>query len=159
MYNEFISFLKSYNLYNKEIVKNFFKTAFMYDYINDEDIIFNMCIYVINNDNVLIDLKPCVPYINNYKTMLINIHEYVHYYIMYKKLGKKIVIGRNCELLPMLYEKIFIMEKNDKELNDYDEELTNIIKREKNPDYIYALENREKLLNLFCKKKILKKNS
>lgn len=155
MYNEFISFLKKYNIYDEEIINSFFNNAFIYEF-ETETIGFNMCVYAIDNDNHLVDIKACIPYISNYKTMLINIHEYVHYYMMYKKLGQKVIIGRNCELLPMLYEKIFIIEKNNEDLNKYDDYLNQIIKKEKNPDYLYALEYREKLINVLFKKKLLK---
>ncbi len=157
MDKEFISFLKQYNIYNKEIVDSFYNNSLRYDSEIDGEIGLNMCIYAINDDDVLVDLKACVPCIKNYKTMLVNVHEYIHYYIMYKKLGKKVIIGRNCELLPLVYEKLFIMEKNDDALNRYAEKLDRIIKKDNNPDYIYALEYRDKLIDLLYKKKFLKK--
>ena len=150
MDKEFISFLKEHHVYDEEIVNSFYNNAFRY---NVEEVVFgfNMCMYVMDDNDVLIDLKACIPCISNYKTMLINIHEYIHYYMMYKKLGKKVVIGRNRELLPLLYEKIYILEKDDKALNKYGERLDNIIIKENNSDYVYALEYRDKLIDLFYK--------
>ncbi len=151
--NEFISFLKNYNLYNKEIVDSFFGDSFRYNYENDRDIIFSECIYIINNEDILVKIRACIPYINDYKTMLINIHEYVHYYMLYKKIGKKVIIGRNCELLPVAYEKLFIMEKNIQELYDYDDFLTKNILCNNDPNYLYALENRDRIVNYLKKRK------
>ena len=93
--------------------------------------------------------------------MLVNIHEYVHYYLFFKKIGKKVIIGRNCEVLPMLYEKIFIIEKNSDDLYEYEKLLNNSI--DKNDlNYVYALKIRDYLLNMFdrCGKiKRLEKNN
>lgn len=157
MYDEFISFLKRYDLYNKKIIDNFFNSAFRYSYKTTDDMNFSECIYIIDDNNVLVKIRACIPYINDYKTLLINIHEYVHYYMMYKKLGKEVIIGRNCELLPMVYEKLFILEKNSKELNDYDKLLMKQTEEDNDPDYIYALENRDKVVHFLYSKKRGKK--
>lgn len=52
----------------------------------------------------------------DYKTMLINIHEITHGIYAYKKLNKKYNPNVGIETLPMLYEKIYILENNSEEL-------------------------------------------
>ena len=157
MKEEFISFLKKHNLYDREIINSFLNKSFI-----DEDIRYSGCLYIIDNKNILLQVRACVPTIVDYRTMLVNIHEYVHYYIVSKKIGQKVIIGRNCEVLPMLYEKIFIIEKNEEDLNEYDNFLNDSINKE-DFSYVYALEIREKLIKLFDRcgkiKRMKKKNS
>ncbi|MBR3161102.1 MAG: hypothetical protein IKF19_00020 [Bacilli bacterium] len=156
MKDEFISFLKSHNLYDRIALDNYFNDAFVV-----KDIHYSGCLYIVDSNDTLLKIRACVPKIVDYETMLVNIHEYVHYYLFFKKIGKKVIIGRNCEVLPMLYEKIFIIEKNSDDLYEYEKLLNNSI--DKNDlNYVYALKIRDYLLNMFdrCGKiKRLEKNN
>ena len=153
MYEKFISFLKRHNIFDEDIYNSYINDAFIFPY-SDNNIDLINCFYAIDNNNILLDIRPSIPYIDDEKTLLINIHEYVHYYIMYKKLGKEVIIGQNCEVLPLLYEKIYILENDNVFLKKYENYLLDIIIKSNDKKYLYGLEIRDKII----KKKKIKNN-
>ena len=157
MYEEFISFLKRHDIYDEDIYNSYISDAFIFPYRDDNVDLIN-CFYAIDKNDVLVDIKVSVPYIDDEKTILINIHEYVHYYIMYKKLGKKVIIGQNCEVLPLLYEKLYILENDNIFLRKYEEYLLDIIIKNDDKKYLYGLEIRDKILNSKIKTKKITNN-
>ena len=149
MLYEFISFLKKYNIYDEEVFNSFFRDAFMFDYEDNCD--FSECVYDVDERNVLIRIKACIPKMIDYRTILINIHEYVHYYTLYRKLGKELKVEIDCEVLPMLYERIFVMEKDNGDLYNYWNSLRNSVLKNDNKYYVYALDVQDDLLDVYYK--------
>ena len=58
-----------------------------------------------------------------FQTLLINIHEYVHALIIYNSLGKKEDIGLEKEVLPMMYEEMYVVESDEISTKKYLKEL------------------------------------
>lgn len=156
-YRKFIDFLKKHGIYEKEIVDYFMSNSTRFDYRVEEDRAFIGVYYVIKN-NILDKIKVVVPYFNDDKTVLINIHEYVHLYKCYNKLGKICHIGRDKEVLPIFYEKLFVKENPTKELIDYHNNLNESIYNNKEEEYLLALRLSNELINNYDNEDINKLN-
>ena len=118
-YFEYLNFLKTHNLYGKEAFHYIQSNALYIDYRDKDSRDFIGCFYIYEN-NYLTKIRLCVPYIYDEKTVLINIHEYVHAYLLYSKLHTKYKIGKEKEVIPMLYEKLYMLEHPSKELEKYE---------------------------------------
>lgn len=128
-YNEeLISFFKRHNLYDEEMFKYLQSNTTMLDYHNEEQRDFIGCFYTFLNNNILKSIHLNIPYVYDDITMLINVHEIVHGIEMYKYLNKKAKITNMCEVLPILYEKIYIEETNNDNLRKFQQELNKKIK-------------------------------
>ena len=141
---ELISFFQNHNLYDKEMFDYFAKNTQIIDYKDEEQRYFIGCFYVFNKKNILRKIHLNLPYIYDEITMLINIHEIIHGIELYKKLNRKTQITEDCEVLPILYEKIYIEEKNTQELREYQKKLDNSI-NENEKQYLLALAVRDEL--------------
>lgn len=127
--DELISFFKRHNLYDEEMFKYLQNNTTMIDYHIKEQRDLIGCFYTFVNNNILKTIHLNVPYIYDDITMLINIHEIVHGIELYKKLNKKAKINNMCEILPILYEKIYIEETNNDDLRKYHQQVNNNIGR------------------------------
>ena len=78
--------------------------------------------------------------------MLISIHELTHGIEVYPKIGKKYIKDITCEVLPLLYEKLFILENPTEELIEYGKYLDQTIGENNMEEYIFALNIRDILL-------------
>jgi hypothetical protein len=78
--------------------------------------------------------------------MLISIHEITHGIENYFKLGKKFKEDITLEALPILYEKLYIMENPSDELNEYGKYLDSKITERCQKEYEFALRIREELI-------------
>lgn len=145
-YNKFIDFLKKHNLLEKEsfiFISNHTKNI---NYENYEEREFIGCYYEINEKGKLISFKVCVPEITNERTLLINIHEYIHALLLYNMLNKKCDIGLEKEVLPMLYEKLYILENEEVSMKEYQHQLLETINEIGTPEYIIGNEVSDKLI-------------
>ncbi len=144
-YQKFIDFLKKHNLYDEDVINYWKNHKVSFDYREEEQRDFIGCFYMLR-DNVLEKISLIVPFIDNDKTVLINIHEYVHLFLLYPKLRKKCIIGIDKEVLPILYEKIYIHENPTDELINYYEYLNSFIEKSGKEEYLIALDISEQLL-------------
>ena len=160
--DELIGFFQRHNLYEKDMFDYFSKNSTMIDYRDEDQRMFIGTFYGINrHNNKLVYIHINVPFIYDNKTMLINIHEFVHAILLYKYINKNFKMGMDYEALPMLYEKIFINEVNSKEIIEYGKWLDSLITT-KNEEYIFGLNVRDELLenydyNIDKMKKLVKK--
>lgn len=150
MYQKFISFFKSHQLYDEEMFRYFQNNSLLFDYRMEEYIDFIGCFYAFDK-KILKSIKLVVPYIMDDKTILINIHEYIHAILFYQRLGKGCEVGLDREILPMLYEKIYLLENPSQELEKYEQYLNHFIYKNDDIEYIIALELQEELLDLYFK--------
>lgn len=143
---DLINFFKKHNLYEKETFDYIDKNSTMIDYRDEDQRMFIGTFYGVNkHNNKLVYIHINVPFIYDDRTMLINIHEFVHAILLYKYIDKKIKLGIDYEALPMLYEKIFINEVNTEEIVKYGRWLDSLIAN-KNEEYVFGLNVREELL-------------
>jgi len=146
-YTDFINFFKKHNLYDEEIFNYINKNSTRFEYDNEELIPFIGCYYIKNSQDILQKIKLYVPYITNQITVLINIHEYIHAIELYKKIGKKFKEDNLKEILPMLYERIYIKENPSKKLEEHLKFLNKKINENSTESYKIALEIQDELLD------------
>jgi len=150
-YNEFLNFFKEKGLYNEII----------FDYLrNNEEIIdYNdikkrkeiRCYYIIKN-KILTGVWVCVPKIKDYKTLLINIYIYAHAIQACNQLGKKFDNTKNTRALPMLYERIYLQENPNNELEEHLNILDNYTKENGPKQDQISLGIQKKLLDYYNSK-------
>ncbi|MBQ8193152.1 MAG: hypothetical protein IJZ46_03675 [Bacilli bacterium] len=148
-YYKFIDFFKRHNLYNERVFRYIRENSTLFDYREEEYRSYISTVPVIGKDKRLKAVKLIVPHIGDDKTILINIHEYIHALLFYNKLGKYFEIGPEIEILPLFYERLYILENPTEELIKYKEFLDNIIIEENREEYIIALNSQEELHKYF----------
>ncbi len=144
-YQKFINFLISHNLHNESVLNYWKKNKVQFDYLDIDQREFIGCYFIII-DKKLKQIKIRIPYINDDKTVLINIHEYVHLLLTYPYLNKKIKLGLDKEVLPIYYEKVYINENKSEYLSNYSKYLDQKIIENNQKEYTLALELSEVLL-------------
>ena len=154
-YEKFLEFLKSHNLYDEDIYKYWYDNSMRFDYLIEEGRDFINTYYKFEN-GYLVKLWSFLPFIDSDITVLINIHEYVHMYVMYNKLGKRCKIGRDCEVLPILFERIYIEENKTPELLKYYNFLNDSIIDDNDDKYVLALNISNELIKEYNKQDISK---
>ena len=151
MYSEeIIDFFKRHNLYDEEMFKYLDSHTDMIDYYNNPEA--RVCIgagHHTENGRV-VRLRICIPYPVDYKTTLICIHEIVHGIIEYKHLNKKPIEEIRKEALPFVYEKLYLDEINNEDMNKFEDYL-NDFNVDKNNPYSFALYARDCLVENYNK--------
>ena len=150
MNNAFFEFLRSHNIYNDKVYKYYLNNSNYFDYYN-EDVFRNYigCSFITNKNNILKQIIPVVPYLVDDITTLINIHEYVHTLCAYDKLNKKFEMSITDEILPIFYEKLFVLESNNSKLDDYEKKLDNMALKSNDKKYLLALKMSKSLLCIY----------
>ena len=121
MYKEkFINFLKKVELYDEDILEYIEGRTIHIDYDKDHALEFYGC-YPLIKDNIVKDIRLCVPTIKDDITVAINIHEYIHLIKVFNYLNKEYVFDQTEELLPVIFEFLYFRqeEKNNKKLQHY----------------------------------------
>ena len=139
MEEKFINFLKKSELYNEEFL----------NYLNDRTLITNhfeenkdiIGTYpILDEKNILKDIKICIPKLYNDIEVGVYINEYVTALMLYRNLNKEYKKHELDRIIPTYYELIYLKENNQEDyLNLYLEEL-------KEQDDTYEI-----LLNIFNK--------
>ena len=142
-----IEFFKKHNMYDEEMFKYLQEHSTMIDYNDEEQRPFIGCFYILDRLGRLQDISLFIPYVNGEETMLISIHEITHGIENYQKLGKKFIKDITIEALPLLYEKLYILENPTDKLIEYSKYLDNVINEECEKEYKFALKIREVLLS------------
>lgn len=144
IYNsELIDFFKRHNMYNDVMFNYLQDNTIMIDYNYEENRDFIGCFHIMKNGR-LKKISLVTPYPVSKITTLINIHEITHGIELYKYLNKKFKLDKSCEVLPMLYERIYVNEINSSKLLEYANNLDKKITNEE--EYLLGLKLREELL-------------
>lgn len=117
--NKLIDFFKRHNLYDDDMFNYFQDNSIMVDYRLEETRDMIGTYYIFGKNNKLKSFYLAIPYLDDDITMLISIHEIVHAIMAYDRLNKSLVIDSSCEILPMLYEKIFVLESKSQKASDF----------------------------------------
>lgn len=149
LYLKFINFFKEHNLYDETVFKYIRENAILFDYLEEEKRAFIGCYYSYDKNNHLSKITIAVPIINDEKTLLINIHEYIHAITLYHKLGKTCKIETDIEMLPMLFERIYLEENKNQILEEYVKSLNEKITEDSEVAYQIALKYQEELLKYY----------
>ena len=148
IHSKLINFFKEHNLYDEEMFDYFDKHAFYYDYRVEENRIFTGCFPGLDKSKIIRKVNIGVPFIMDEKTLLINIHEYTHAIEFYKNMGKKYKPDKYVEVLPMMFELLYIKEHPNKELEEYEKYLNSCISRH-NTEYVLGAKMQEELANSY----------
>lgn len=158
-YKKFIEFLKKHKLYDKDSFIFISNCATNIDYNNEEERDFIGCYYNVDENNTITNFKVYVPKIIDNNTLLINIHEYIHAFILYKNLNKECEIGLEKESLPLMYEKIFVIEDEEITLIRYEKSLRETINEINSEEYIIGKKIAEELIYKYDNIDILNKKA
>ena len=112
-----ITFLKKYNLFDEEKYNYLINNAFMVDTSMALDFI--GCFYLKNEWKVITKVRLCLPRLDSDIAVMLTIHEYVHGFIMYDKIGSSYSTKASEEVLPMLYEFLYFLENRTPEMEQY----------------------------------------
>ena len=146
--SEIIDFFKRHNLYEEKMFNYLQENSIMIDYRVEEHRAFVGCFCQYEkNSNILLKFNLCIPFDYNDVTRLVCIHEIVHGICAYKKLNKHFDLGNSCEVLPFLYEGLYVIEKQSEELNNYLKYLDSCIEEHSDEKYKIALYLRNELLD------------
>lgn len=145
-YIEFINFLQNHKLYNEDTLRYLRKNMTLFDYRDDEKRNFIGCYCISNNKKLLKEIMLIVPFIDSRITTSINIHEYIHGLTVYDRLNKKFQFDIDCEILPILYEKIYFLEHPCQELEEHEKQTRKIILESNIQKYMIALACQEEML-------------
>lgn len=153
-YKKFINFLKEHNLYDENAMEYLHQNGIFFDYSEEKDRDFIGCRFATNKRKILKCIILCVPNIRDEKTLIINIHEYTHALLYYKYLGKKVDIkNSSIEILPMMYEKLYIKESNSQLCKEYIEYLDSQITEKSDLKYRVAINAQQEMLDFYSKEK------
>ena len=151
LHDEFINFFIKHGLYDERTFNYLKYKTTTFDYREEEKRPFIGYSYSAPN-NILTEIEIFVPIITDYKTLLINIYVYTHAIILYKQMGKKIENNDfNC-VLPMLYEKIYLLENPREELEEYLTILDDNTRENGLKQHKVALNMQDELLDYYKKK-------
>ncbi len=157
-YRKFIEFLKEHGIYDKEVVSYFHENSFRFDYLDEEFREF-IGVYYMTNGKELLGIRAYVPYMNDDKTVLINIHEYIHVLMNYNDINKNTnVLYKDREVLPIFYEKVYVKENPTDELIEYHNQLNESIYNNEQEEYLLALKYSDELMNDYNNQSINKLN-
>lgn len=148
-YEKFIYFFKKHGLYDYKMFKYLSENTLPYDFLEEEKRSSTGYHYILNSRKRLEEIKLIVPFIEDEKTIAINIHEYIHAITLYQRLGKKYKQDIDSEILPMLYEKIYLSENPSKELEYFLNYLDSSITKDSPLQYQLALEVQNQLLEYY----------
>ena len=146
-HSKIIDFFRRHNMYDPEVFEYLKTNSSGVDYRDPDARYLIGCFYVkdIKNERLL-DLKLVLPYVTDDITALININEITHGIENYPKRGKKFKKDITIEALPLLYEKLYILENPSEALLAYARELDQRIEESSAREYKFALKIREELL-------------
>lgn len=123
MEEKFINFLKETEIYNEELFK-YIKPKTVYLDHSEEAIPFYGVFPIVDDNNIIKDIKLCVPKIKDDITVSINIHEYVHLLMVYRDLNKEYKESDYDELLPVMYEFYYLKDNDPEYLEAYKEKIS-----------------------------------
>ena len=88
-FDEIENFFKKENIYEE----NFFKyiKGKVYQFPSNTPLEWFGCFPILDDNDILVDIKVVVPKIENEKNILVNLHEFFHAYELYHELGSKYV--------------------------------------------------------------------
>lgn len=153
-YTKFVNFFKKHGLYNEEIFKYINKNTERFNYYSEEITNIRGLYHYYNKYNELISFKLYLPHIEDNITAIINIRPYIQAIYAYPNLGKKHSSNIDVEIIAIYFEKLYLKENPDPELENYLNNIYTSIKKENNNnEYQIALNAQEKLKNYQQRKK------
>ncbi len=107
MKDKFVKFLEDTDLYNERAL-NYIKPKTVCLDHSEEGFSFYGCFPILDDNNKVMDIRLCVPKMEDDITVAINIHEYIHLLKVYNNLNKEYVSDSYEELVPVMYELAYL---------------------------------------------------
>ena len=156
-YNKFINFFKKYNLYNKDLFNYIWNNSNFFNYLEEDYRPYIGIYYKFDKKGRLMSFNLIVPFIDSNETLLINIHEYLHAIFGYYYIGKRIRIDESCEVLSLLFEKLYLSNNKDEKLQNFKIALDNMALKSNEEKYILGLKVADELFDKIGEHPNLKK--
>lgn len=150
-YTKYINFLIKHNIYDEEVLKYIRRNSIVFDYREEDKRDFIGCFYITDKNNRVKKIKLCIPIMNSEISVLINIHEYIHLFILHQYLNKKYQNNNDTEILPILYELLYYLDNPSNELENKIKDLNNLVREDSPIQYKIALKSRNELLEYYQK--------
>lgn len=150
-YISFVNFLIKHNIYDDEAFTYIRNNTTYFDY-RDEDKRPSIGYYYFTDGLKITRIELCVPFIRDEITTIINVHEYIHGFSLYKKIGKRFKLENDSEVLPLLYEKIYLSENPNEQLEIFIKHLNSQITENSPLVYKIALSVQQELLEYYQEK-------
>lgn len=147
MQNLFFEFIHKHGIYDEKVFKYYLDNAYTFDYYNEEFLIPAIGCTLIIKNKILKEITPIIPNEVDEITSLINVHEYVHTLCLYSRLNKRWKKEAYDEVLPIFYEKLFIKEYGNTNLENYGNILDNAAIKDGNKEYITSIKVCDELLS------------
>ena len=144
--HEIVDFFKRHNMYDEEMFNYLENNTTMLDYRDPEQRDFVGCFYIQNKKNILRALHINIPYVYDELTALIDVNGITHGIESYYRIGKKFKKNITIEVLPILYEKLYILDNNSDRFIACGKYLDEMIGRDSPEEYLLALKMRDELL-------------
>lgn len=145
IYITFIDFFKRHGLYEEEMFKYIKNSSTSFNYY-DESMNIRGIYYVFNSNKELTGFNLCIPHIDDERTAFINIRPYIQAIYAYKNLGKKYKINAESEMIALYFEKLYLQEHPNVELENYLNQIQESIKNDNSQtNYQIALNAQEEL--------------
>lgn len=121
-YNKYVDFLKNHDLYDDNLFNEIIEYSIPIDERDDEfNFLFGRCVVITNKKGDTTALPPVMPFLTNDRTVAISIYSYVNALIHSLKIDKRYKDNKYFKyIVPMYFEKIYILENSNEELLDYD---------------------------------------
>ena len=123
MRNKFIKYLKDTEIYNEEVLE-YIKPKTVYLDHSEEAMHFYGVFPIVDDNNIIKDIKLCVPKIKDDITVSINIHEYVHLLLVYRNLNNEYKESEYDELLPIIYQLYYLKDNDPEYLEEFREKIS-----------------------------------
>ena len=134
-----VEFLKRLNLYSEDVL-DFIKDKTIHINYSDADSREFIGCYPIMEDNVIRDIRLCVPVIEDDFTAAINVHEYIHLLRLYRHLDEEFEFTNSEEVSPVIFEILFLSSKGDKKFAEYLDYYKEYVENKKDSALIAFLE-------------------
>lgn len=130
-YSKFIKFLREQDLYEEKSFNHIMKKAFFVDFTNEKldnlkvgcILIFNKSPKTFEESDCLRNFFPIMPVLNSETSVSICIYVYVQALLLLERVGKWVIDDSYNEILPLFYQKLYIIRNYNEELATYDKYL------------------------------------
>lgn len=153
MYFLFENFLKRHELFNEKVYNYIKDNSVLVKYKNIEDFSSIGCSIVLDRKGRLSQVIPIVPLPKNKKMVAINIFIYVQAMILIPNIGKVFDENSYNNILPFVFQRLFILENSNKYLLSFEEKMTANLCRENQKKYDNIMIHRNTLIEGFKKDK------
>lgn len=155
-YIKFLSFLRNHNLHDIDNFKYIWSQAAFIDATDDDyNFLLGGCVNIIDKNGKLQGIVPCLPNLVNDKMVAVSVYGYVQALTQLTRLNKKYKSNIYYSyILPMFYEKLFILENSSDELLTYEENMRKKLLKDNSFDYKLVLETVDDLIEKYNKGKL-----